>query len=45
MLLKIIDLTDFSASECSKIGLISELCYMVLSQMWITLHLPNRKIT
>jgi len=27
---KIINLTEFSASECSDIGLMSELCYMVL---------------
>ena len=26
-----IDLTDFSASECSDIGLMSEPCYMWLS--------------
>ena len=28
---KTIDLTEFSASECSDIGLMSELCYMFLS--------------
>ena len=28
---KNIDLTDFSASECSDIGLMSELCYVFLS--------------
>jgi len=28
MLPKSIDLTDFSASECSDIGLMSELCYV-----------------
>jgi len=41
---KTIDLTDFSASERSDIGLMSELCYMFLSQMWRTPHLQNRKI-
>jgi len=28
---KIIDLTDFSPSECSNIGLMSELCYVFVS--------------
>jgi len=43
-LTKTIDLTDFfSASERSDIGLMSELCYVFLSLMWRTLHLPNRK--
>ena len=41
---KTIDLTDFLASERSDIGLMSELCYMFLSLMWRTPHLPNRKI-
>jgi len=44
MLPKTIDLTGFSASERSDIGLMSELCYMFLSSMWRTQHLPNRKI-
>jgi len=29
---KIIDITDFSASECSDIGLMLELCYMFLAK-------------
>jgi len=33
----------FLASECSDIGLMSELCYMFFSLMWRTPHLPNRK--
>jgi len=43
MLPKTIDLPDFSASEHSDIGLMSELCYMFLNKMWRTLHLSNRK--
>jgi len=42
---KIIVLTDCSASECSDIGLMSELCDVFLSLMCRTPHLPNRKIT
>ena len=37
MLPKIIDLTDFSASECSDIGFMSELCCVFLGEMWKTI--------
>ena len=48
MLPKVIDwlLIDFlSASECSNIGLMSELGQVFLRSMWRILCLPNRKIS
>ena len=35
---------NFSASERSNIGLMSEPCYVFFTKMWRTLHLPNKKI-